>query len=110
MSASTWTMVVGGVAGIVLAAFGAGMLVTGRAPDATTRAFRTVRDAGCYHLLFGVGLALIVVGTAWGGGLVTLLTTVVAIALVAVAVVRFRPRGHRDRFAGNGRHGGRGNG
>jgi hypothetical protein len=29
------------------------MLVTGRAPDATTRAFRSVRDAGCYHLLFG---------------------------------------------------------
>jgi hypothetical protein len=110
MNASTWTMVVGGMAGIVLAAFGAGMLVTGRAPDATTRAFRSVRDAGCYHLLFGVGLALIVFGTAWGGGPVTLLTTIVAIALVGVAVVRFRPRGHRDRWVGNGRHGNRGNG
>jgi len=98
-------MVVGGVAGIVLAAFGAGMLVTGRAPDATTRAFRSVRDAGCYHLLFGVGLAMIVFGTAWGGGPVTLLATVVAIVLVGVAVVRFRPRGHRDRYVGNGRPG-----
>ena len=88
-------MVVGGVAGIVLAVFGGGMLVTGRAPDATVRAFRSVRDAGCYHLLFGVGLTLIVLGTALRGGIVTLVATVVAIALVTVAVVRFRPRGHR---------------
>ena len=80
------------MAGIVLAVFGAGMLVTGRAPEATTRAFRSVRDAGCYHLLFGVGLTMIVFGTAWGGGLVTLLTTLIAIALVAVAVVHYRPR------------------
>src|SRR5690242_13029972 len=92
MNASTWTMVVGGMAGIVLAVFGAGMLVTGRAPEATTRAFRSVRDAGCYHLLFGVGLTMIVFGTAWGGGPVTLLTTLIAIALVAVAVVHYRPR------------------
>ena len=80
------------MAGIVLAVFGAGMLVTGRAPEATTRAFRSVRDAGCYHLLFGVGLTMIVFGTAWGGGPVTLLTTLIAIALVAVAVVHYRPR------------------
>src|SRR4051794_30124024 len=110
MSASTWTMVVGGVAGMVLAVFGAGMLVTGRAPDATTRAFRSVRDAGCYHLLFGVGLALIVFGTARGGGPVTLPTTIVAIAVGGGAGGRFRPRGHRDRWVGNGRHGNRGKG
>jgi hypothetical protein len=95
MSTSTWTMVVGGVAGLVLAAFGAGMLITGRAPDATTRAFRSVRDAGCYHLLFGLGLALVVLGTAVRGGVVTVVTTVAAILMVGVAVVRFRPRGHR---------------
>ena len=95
MSASTWTVVVGGVAGFALAVFGAGMLVTGRAPDATARAFRSVRDAGCYHLLFGLGLALVVVGTAVRAGVVTIVTTVVAIVLVAVAVIRFRPRGHR---------------
>ena len=88
-------MVVGGAAGIALAVFGAGMLLTGRAPDATVRAFRSVRDAGFYHLLFGVGLSLIVLGTALHRGLVTLVTSVVAIGIVAVAVVRFRPRGHR---------------
>jgi hypothetical protein len=110
MNASTWTMVVGGAAGIGLAVFGTGMLVTRRAPDATTRAFRSVRDAGWYHLLFGVGLSLIVFGTALNGGLVTLLITLVAIALVAVAVVRFRPRGHGDRWMGNRRHGNRGSG
>ncbi|MFI5890527.1 hypothetical protein ACIA5D_10460 [Actinoplanes sp. NPDC051513] len=95
MSTGTWTMVVGGVAGLALAVFGAGMLVTGRAPDATARAFRSVRDAGCYHLLFGLGLALVVLGTALRGGIVTLVTTIAAIVMVAVAVVRFRPRGHR---------------
>ena len=95
MSTGTWTMVVGWVAGLALAVFGAGMLVTGRAPDATARAFRSVRDAGCYHLLFGLGLALVVLGTALGGGIVTLVTTIAAIVMVAVAVVRFRPRGHR---------------
>lgn len=95
MSTSTWTIVVGGVAGLVLAVFGAGMLITGRAPDATARAFRSVRDAGCYHLFFGLGLALVVFGTALRAGLVTILTTVAAIALVVLAVVRYRPRGHR---------------
>ncbi|GIM98010.1 hypothetical protein [Paractinoplanes toevensis] len=95
MSTSTWTVVVGGVAGLALVVFGVGMLVTGRAPDATARMFRSVRDAGCYHLLFGAGLTLVVLGTAVGGGLVTILTTLAALALVAVALVRFRPRGHR---------------
>ena len=88
-------MVVGGGAGLILAAFGAGMLLTGRAPDATTRAFRTVRDAGLYHLLFGVGLTLVVLGTALRGGVLTLLFAAAAVVLVGVALVRFRPRGHR---------------
>lgn len=88
-------MVVGAAAGVGLGVFGGGMLITGRAPDATTRAFRSVRDAGLYHLLFGVGLALIVLGTGLPWGLVTLVASVVAIGLVGVAVVRFRPRGHR---------------
>jgi hypothetical protein len=38
---------------------------------------------------------LIVLGTALRGGVVTVVTSVVAIAMVVVAVVRFRPRGHR---------------
>ncbi|MEU4239507.1 hypothetical protein [Actinoplanes sp. NPDC026619] len=95
MSTSTWTMVVGAVAGLTLVVFGGGMLVTGRAPDATVRAFRSVRDAGLYHLLFGAGLALVVVGTALGGGIITVITAAIALVLVAIAVVRFRPRGHR---------------
>ena len=70
------------------------MLITGRAPDATGRAFRSVRDAGRYHLFFGVGLMLVAVGTMLRGP-VTAVTTVLALVLVGIAVVRFRPRGHR---------------
>jgi hypothetical protein len=94
MSTSSWTLVAGGTGGLVLAVFGAAMLITGRAPDATVRAFRSVRDAGRYHLLFGVGLILVVLGTVVRG-VTAVVTTVVAIALVGFAVVRFRPRGHR---------------
>jgi hypothetical protein len=103
MSTSNWTMVVGGVAGLALVVFGAGMLVTGRAPDATLRAFRSVRDAGLYHLLFGSGLALVVIGTAIRGGVITLVCTILAVVLVGVALVRFRPRGHRRRLS-SGKH------
>jgi hypothetical protein len=95
MSTSTWTMVAGGVAGSVLAAYGAWMLITGRAPAATARAFRCVRDAGFYHLLFGVALALVVIGTGLNHGVVDLVATLLAIGFAAVAVVRFRPRGRR---------------
>ncbi|GAA2620105.1 hypothetical protein [Paractinoplanes durhamensis] len=98
MSTSTWTMVGGGVAGLALVVFGVGMLITGRAPDATVRSFRTVREAGLYHLLFGAGLALVVLGTAVRVAVVTVLTSVAAVALVGVAVVRFRPRGHRRQL------------
>ena len=90
-------MLVGGVAGLALVVFGSGMLITGRAPDATARAFPSVRDAGLYHLLFGAGLALVVLGTAIRIGIVTIVTTVVAVGLVGLAVIRFRPRGHRRR-------------
>jgi Na+/citrate or Na+/malate symporter len=95
MSTSSWTMLVGVAAGLALSVFGAGMLITGRAPDGTARAFRSVRDAGCYHLLFGVGLILVVLATVLRGGAVAVVTTAIAIVLVAVAVVRFRPRGRR---------------
>lgn len=95
MSTGAWTMVAGGIAGSGLAAFGAWMLVTGRAPAATAQAFRCVRDAGFYHLLFGVALALVVVGTGLGHGVVTLVATLLAIGSAGVAVVRFRPRGRR---------------
>jgi hypothetical protein len=94
MDSSSWTLVAGGAAGLALAVFGAGMLISGRQPDATARAFRSVRDAGRYHLLFGVGLMLVVFGAVLRGP-VTVVTTVLAIVLAGVAVVRFRPRGHR---------------
>ncbi|SNY52018.1 hypothetical protein [Paractinoplanes atraurantiacus] len=95
MSTSTWTLVVGGVAGAVLAIFGASMLITGRAPQATARAFRSLRDAGFYHLLFGVGLGLVSIGTALDNPVVTMTVTILAVAMVGVALVRFRPRARR---------------
>ena len=89
-------MVIGGAIGLTLAAFGVRMLVTGRAPDATARAFRTVRDAGSYHLLFGVSLVLVVVGTNLPDGVVSVTVTLLAVTMVGVAMVRFRPRGRRS--------------
>jgi len=95
MNTSAWTMVAGGVAGSGLAAYGALILITGRAPALTARAFRCVRDAGFYHLLFGVALTLVVIGTGLDSGVVTLVTALLAVGFAGVAVVRFRPRGRR---------------
>jgi uncharacterized membrane protein YhaH (DUF805 family) len=92
MTTSTWTMAIGAAVGSVLALYGARMLITGRAPSVTARAFRSVRDAGWYHLLFGTALALVVLGT----GLEQIVLTVPAVLLVGVAMVRFRPRPHRQ--------------
>ena len=88
-------MAIGAVAGMSLAGYGIWMLAGGRAAGPTARAFRSVRDAGYYHLLFGVALALVVIGTGLDRGLVTLFITLPAIVLAGVAVVRFRPRGRR---------------
>ena len=96
MTTSLWTMVIGAVAGSVLALYGARMLITGRAPSVTARAFRSVRDAGCYHLLFGTALVLVVFGT----GLEQTVLTVPAVLLVGVAMVRFRPSARRGRPPG----------
>jgi hypothetical protein len=96
MSTGQWTAVVGGAIGLVLTAFGARMLITGRAPDATVRAFRSVREAGIYHTLFGVALVLVVIGTSFSGTPAALVMTLLAVAMVGVAVVRFRPRGRRS--------------
>jgi hypothetical protein len=95
MSTSAVTMVVGGAAGLALTAYGVWMLLAKRAPAPTGRAFRCVRDAGFYHLLFGVALVLVVVGTQLDRSVITTATALVAIVLVGVAVVRFRPRGRR---------------
>jgi hypothetical protein len=95
MNPSVWTMVVGGAAGLALAGFGVRMLLTGRAPGPTARAFRSAHDAGCYHLLFGVALVLVVVGTGLAGTLPPVVTTVLAVVLVGWAMARYRPRGRR---------------
>ena len=96
MSTGGWTVAVGGVVGVALAGYGVHMLVTGRAPSATARAFRSVKDAGCYHLLFGVALVLVVLGTSLPGNVPAMVTTLLAVALVGVGVIRFRPRGRRS--------------
>jgi len=96
MSSGQWTTVIGGAIGVALAVFGARMLITGRAPDATARAFRNVREAGVYHTLFGVALVLVVVGTNFAGTPAALVMTLLAVAMVGLAVVRFRPRGRRS--------------
>jgi hypothetical protein len=96
MSTGQWTTVIGGAIGVALAVFGVRMLITGRAPVATARAFRNVREAGCYHTLFGVALVLVVVGTNFTGTPVALIMTLAAVAMVGLAVVRFRPRGRRS--------------
>ena len=92
----TWTLLLGAVIGLALAGFGVRMLVTGRAPGATTRAFRTVHDAGLYHLLFGLGLLLLVGGTKLPGERTATVSAVVAVLLAGVAVVRYRPRGKKN--------------
>jgi MFS superfamily sulfate permease-like transporter len=93
MDTGTWMLVIGGAIGLALAVFGVKMLVTGRAPVSIGRSFRDVHDAGLYHLLFGLGLLLLVVGTKLPGDLARIVSAVVAVALAVVAVVRYRPRG-----------------
>jgi hypothetical protein len=95
MDLGTATLVIGCGIGLLLAAFGVKMLATGRAPAQTTRAFRTVRDAGMYHLLFGAGLVLVVLATELPGRATPIIGTVLAVALVGFAVARYRPRGGR---------------
>jgi Flp pilus assembly protein TadB len=88
------TLAVGGGIGLLLAAFGAKTLASGRAPAPTARAFRTVKEAGLYYLLFGVALIMLAVGTSLRGPAAGI-SAVVAVVLVAVAVVKYRPRGRR---------------
>ncbi|MGK5680739.1 hypothetical protein [Actinoplanes sp. URMC 104] len=95
MSTSAWTMVAGGVAGGALAVFGLVILLTGRAPATTARAFGSVRDAGFYHFLFGTALGLVVIGTAIDSPAVTITITALAVVMAGVALIRFRPHGRR---------------
>jgi hypothetical protein len=88
------TLVVGGGIGLLLAAFGGKTLASGRAPEPTARAFRTVKEAGLYYLLFGVALIMLAAGTSLRGPAAGI-SAVVAVVLVAIAVVKYRPRGRR---------------
>jgi hypothetical protein len=90
------TLVIGGVIGLGLAAFGLRMVLSGRAPAATLRTFPGARAAGLYHLLFGLALLLMVLGQTVLGGAARVATIVLAITLVGVALVRYRPRGRKS--------------
>jgi predicted MFS family arabinose efflux permease len=82
--------------GLVLAVFGGRMLVTGKAPGVIARSFRTPRQAGGYHLLFGLAVLVFIMGATQLTELAAMIATLVAVGLVAVAVVYFRP-GSRSR-------------
>jgi hypothetical protein len=92
MDTGTWTLFIGGAIGLGLALFGVKMLVTGQAPASTVRAFRNVRDAALYHLLFGLGLLLLVAGIELPGMVTPIVSAVIAVVLAGIAVVRYRPR------------------
>ena len=92
MDTGTWTVFIGGAIGLALVLFGAKMLITGQAPASTARAFRNVNDAGLYHLLFGLGLLLLVAGTELPGTVTPVVSAVIAVVLAGIAVVRYRPR------------------
>ncbi|GIF12244.1 hypothetical protein [Actinoplanes teichomyceticus] len=87
------TEVLGGVLGLALFLFGMRILVRGEAPGVIARSFRTARDAGCYHLLFGLALVIYVGGLHLPGAVAGQAAALVAVVLVGVALVRFRPRG-----------------
>ena len=95
----SWSLLIGGLAGLGLVAFGVRILVTGRMPGMIRRSFRTERDAALYHLLFGVGLLLLVGGTflpfPYGGSICTLIAAVIAL----VAVIKYRPRSQKRKAA-----------
>jgi nitrate reductase gamma subunit len=96
MSLGVATVLVGGAIGLLLAVFGGKVLLTGRAPAPTVRAFRDTRDAGMYHLLFGVALVILALGMSLpGAGMLAAVAAVLAVAMVIVAVVWHRPRGSR---------------
>jgi hypothetical protein len=79
--------VLGGLLGAALVVFGVWILISGSAPAVIGRSFRTLREAGCYHLLFGLAALIFAIGGTRAA--------VVALALVGIAVLRFRPRGRK---------------
>ena len=86
------TLLFGGAIGLALTLFGVRMLVTGRAPASTLRNFPGVRTAALYHLLFGVAIIVLVLGQVLLHGTAGAAVSLVAVAIVGVALVRYRPR------------------
>ena len=86
------TLVIGAGIGVALTVFGAYMLIARRAPAGTARAFRQIKDAGLYHLLFGLALLTLVLGTHLPGPVAGPVSVGVAVVLAGVALVRNRPR------------------
>jgi hypothetical protein len=89
---SNATLTAGAVIGLLVTLFGGMMLVTGRAPERTLRIFAGVRDAGLYHLLFGLALLAMVVSQAMLSGVAAIVVGAVALALAVTALVKYRPR------------------
>ena len=95
MDLGTSTLAIGAGIGVGLTVFGTYMLLTGRAPVITARAFRQIKDAALYHLLFGLALMVLVLGVYLPGGFTGPVSVGVAVALAGVALVRHRPRPRR---------------
>ena len=89
------TAVLGGLLGAALVAFGTRILIRNSAPAMIGRSFRTAREAGCYHVLFGAALLIFVIGAFMPGESTGTGAALIALALVGIAVLRFRPRGRR---------------
>jgi hypothetical protein len=99
MALMSWLRLMIALAGAGVAAYGAWILITGRAPRGDQRAFRRRTDAGLYHLCLGLALALLALGQLWNEHRQTLPA---AAALVATIVliglgIRYRPRRHKRR-------------
>ena len=84
----------GGGLGTAVALFGAWILLTGRAPAGTARAFRSTTDAGMYSLCTGTAVVLLAVpsrfqqiGFAW-----QLVFLALAMLLGAIGFLKYRPR------------------
>jgi hypothetical protein len=84
----------GAAIGLGIAAFGVAVLVAGRAPRRTARAWRSLREAGLWSLSMGSALVLLALSgflVDWDLTWVGMTTLVAAMGLV-VSAVRFRPR------------------
>lgn len=85
------------------AAYGCYVLMTGRLSNRSRAAFRSTRDAGMYFLCFGAGIVLLTL-TQFVSGANTALSFVLvvvigltALALMGLAVIRYRARSSNSR-------------